>query len=488
VLADNYSLDEESRAALLAEELGRPRPLLLHGVETSPATADLLATLALMLAAERVEPGSMGTWFVSMTHRPSDLLEVLLLAREAGLWRLAGERVESRLDVVPLFETIDDLENAADRLGALLSTPLYRRHLAARGDRQEVMIGYSDSNKDGGYWRANWALHKAQAALGRVAAEHGVELRLFHGRGGTVGRGGGRAGRAIVALPPEARTGRIRFTEQGEVISFRYAVPALAHRHLEQIVHAVMTTAGGAADGDGAFRPAAADLELMERLGETARTAYRELIDDPGFWPWYTRATPIEEISTLPIASRPVSRKGADEVAFDDLRAIPWGFAWNQTRYLVPGWYGTGRALGAALAAGEGERLAALYRRWPFFAAVLDNAEREMARARLPVARRYAALAEDPEAPGSFHRRIADDFAAAAAAVAAVTGRDCLLAGAPVIRRSIALRNPYTDVLNLVQVELLRRCREAEGERRDDLRRALYLSINAIAAALQATG
>jgi phosphoenolpyruvate carboxylase len=183
-----------------------------------------------------------------------------------------------------------------------------------------------------------------------------------------------------------------------------------------------------------------------------------------------------------------VSRKGADEVAFDDLRAIPWGFAWNQTRYLVPGWYGTGRALGAALAAGEGERLAALYRRWPFFAAVLDNAEREMARARLRVARRYAALAADPEAPGSFHRWIADDFAAAAAAVAAVTGRDGLLAGTPVIRRSIALRNPYTDVLNLVQVELLRRCREADGERRDDLRRALYLSINAIAAALQATG
>lgn len=489
-VADDYAaLDEEGRAALLAEELARPRPLLLPGVETSPATADLLATLRLMLEAERAERGSISTYVVSMTHRPSDVLEVLLLAREVGLWRLAGEAVESRLDVVPLFETIDDLENAGDRLAALLSTPLYRRHLAARGDRQEVMIGYSDSNKDGGYWRANWALHKAQAAVGRVAAEHGVALRLFHGRGGTVGRGGGRAARAIAALPPEVQDGRIRFTEQGEVISFRYAVPALAHRHLEQIVHAVLTTAGGASPGDGEpFHPEPGDGALFERIGERAMAAYRALIDDPAFWPWYTAATPIEEISSLPIASRPVSRKGASEVDFDGLRAIPWSFAWNQTRYLVPGWYGTGAALGAAVAEGDGDRLAELYRRWPFFAAVLDNAEREMARARLPIARRYAALAEDPDAPGSFHRRIAGDFAAAAAALAAITGRDGLLAGAPVIRRSIALRNPYTDVLNLVQVELVRRARAAEGERRDELRRALYLSINAIAAALQATG
>jgi phosphoenolpyruvate carboxylase len=355
-----------------------------------------------------------------------------------------------------------------------------------------------------------------------VAAEHGVRLRLFHGRGGTVGRGGGRAGRAIAALPREVQDGRIRFTEQGEVISFRYAVPELAHRHLEQIVHAVLTTAGAERDASGesdarggshagaesdaggesdpgsessagsegnaaAFTPSAADLALMERIGERAMAAYRELIDDPGFWPWYTAATPIEEISSLPIASRPVSRQGAGEVDFGGLRAIPWSFAWNQTRYLVPGWYGTGRALGEALVAGEGDRLVGLYRRWPFFAAVLDNAEREMARARLPIARRYAALAEDPAAAGSFHRRIAGDFTAAVAAVGEITGGG-LLAGSPVIRRSIALRNPYTDVLNLVQVELVRRVRGADGARRDELRRALYLSINAIAAALQATG
>ncbi|HEX6201427.1 MAG TPA: phosphoenolpyruvate carboxylase [Thermoanaerobaculia bacterium] len=490
VAGDYLERDEAARRELLVAELARPRPLVLPGVELSPATAELLATLRVVLAAELAEPGSMPTWIVSMTHQPSDLLEVLLLAREVGLWRAAGERVESRLDVVPLFETIDDLEHAGERLDALLADPLYRRQVAARGGRQEVMIGYSDSNKDGGYWRANWALHKAQAALGRVAARHGVTLRLFHGRGGTVGRGGGRAARAIGALPPETQSGRIRFTEQGEVISFRYGVPELAHRHLEQIVHAVLTSAAGAADGgaDGRFQPAAEDLALMEGIGERAMTAYRELIDDPAFWPWYTRATPIAEISSLPIASRPVSRKSADEVDFAGLRAIPWSFAWNQTRYLVPGWYGTGRALGAALAAGEGERLAELYRRWPFFAAVADNAEREMARARLPIARRYAALAEDPDAAGSFHRRIGEDFAAARAALAAITGRRGLLAGNPVIRRSIDLRNPYTDVLNLVQVELVRRARGATGERRDTLRRALYLSINAIAAAMQATG
>ncbi|HEX2164100.1 MAG TPA: phosphoenolpyruvate carboxylase, partial [Thermoanaerobaculia bacterium] len=490
VAADYAALDESARRDLLVAELARPRPLVLPGVELSPATGDLLATLRLMLDAERAEAGAMPTWVVSMTHRPSDVLEVLLLAREVGLWRAAGERVESGFDVVPLFETIEDLEAAGERLDELLTEPLYRRQVAARGGRQEVMIGYSDSNKDGGYWRANWALHKAQAALGRTAAAHGVALRLFHGRGGTVGRGGGRAARAIAALPPVVQDGRIRFTEQGEVISFRYAVPELAHRHLEQIVHAVLTGAAGAGeDGDGGrFEPSPADRTLLEGIGERGMTAYRELIDDPGFWPWYTAATPIEEISSLPIASRPVSRKSADEVDFAGLRAIPWSFAWNQTRYLVPGWYGTGAALGEAVAAGEGPRLAELYRRWPFFAAVVDNAEREMARARLPIARRYAALAEDPDAARSFHRRIAADFAAARRALAAVTGHPELLAANPVIRRSIALRNPYTDVLNLVQVELVRRARAASGPRRDELRAALYLSINAIAAALQATG
>jgi phosphoenolpyruvate carboxylase len=483
---DRYlDLDEPARVELLSAELARPRPLALPGIELTPATAEVLETMAVVRTAESEEPGSMSTWIVSMTHDPSDLLEVLVLAREAGLWRCEGGTVHADLDVVPLFETIDDLIHAGARLGALLETPLYRRHLAARGNHQEVMIGYSDSNKDGGYWMANWALHAAQSDLGRIAADAGVEITLFHGRGGTVGRGGGRAHRAIAALPPAVQSGRIRFTEQGEVISFRYGRPALAHRHLEQIVHAVLTAAAGTTSP-----PTIGDREqqLMAGLGELSMRCYRDLIDDPHFWPWYTAATPIEYISHLPIASRPVSRKSAGDVDFDGLRAIPWGFAWNQTRYMVPGWFGVGAALTAGIDELGLERFQQLYRSWPFFAAVVDNAERELARTRLPIARRYAALTEDPDHPQSIHRRIASEHAGTVAAIAAITARDVPLGTGSVIARSIALRNPYTDVLNLVQIELLRRVRSARGARRERLREALFLSINAIAAALQSTG
>jgi phosphoenolpyruvate carboxylase len=491
-VADDYlEADEGRRRQLLADELVRPRPLLLPGVSTSAATRELLETLDLVRIANAAEAGAMPCWIISMTHDPSDLLEVLLLAREVGIWRWRDGRVESDLDVVPLFETIEDLEHAGERFDSLLKDPIYRQHLTTRGDSQEVMIGYSDSNKDGGYWRANWALHKAQAALGQTAADHGVELRLFHGRGGTVGRGGGRANRAIGALPPGVQSGRIRFTEQGEVISFRYSVPELAHRHLEQIVHAVLTSA--ATSDQESFRPSPEDIACLDRIGSLAMQAYRDLIEDPKFWHWYSTVTPIEHISQLPIASRPVSRQSGGVVAFEGLRAIPWSFSWNQTRYLVPGWFGSGAALGDAMDSGQGERLQRLYREWPFFTAVADNAQREMARTRLPISRRYARFAEDPDAVGSFHRRIAEDFQRARIALLTITGQDEILSNQPVIRRSICLRNPYTDVLNLVQIELMRRFREnqdegADAARREELGQAILLSINGIAAALQTTG
>jgi phosphoenolpyruvate carboxylase len=389
---------------------------------------------------------------------------------------------------VPLFETVEDLEAAGERMAALFAHPAYRRHLEDRGRFQEIMLGYSDSNKDGGYWMANWALHRAQGELGRVCREHGVDFRRFHGRGGTVGRGGGRAGQAILAMPPVVHDGRIRFTEQGEVISFRYSLEAIARRHLEQIVSAMLLATAGAteaaaeAEGEDAAR-------LMSAIAERSQRAYRELIDDPAFWRWYTAATPIEQISNLPIASRPVSRGSTDEVDFDGLRAIPWGFAWTQTRYLVPGWYGIGKALSEVMEAEPGaeQELARLYREWPFLTAVVNNAQREMARARLEIAERYAALAGE----GDFHARIAEDFRRAREAILAITGQEELLSNNEVIRKSIALRNPYTDVLNLLQIELLRRYRaadEGDEEGRRGLREALYLSINGIAAAMQSTG
>jgi len=483
VTADYRALAEDERVAVLTRELESPRPLLPRHGDVPAAARDALETLEVVREAVAADPAQIGAYIVSMTHTVSDVLEVLLLGKEVGLWRRTGERVESALDVVPLFETVDDLVEADARMRALFAHPVYRAHLEARGGCQEIMLGYSDSNKDGGYWMANLALLAAQERLGAVCREQGVSFRLFHGRGGTVGRGGGRANQAIHALPRVVHNGRIRFTEQGEVISFRYGLPALAHRHLEQIVHAMIcaTAHVGLPDEPAPDTPG---RRALAEVAERARRAYRDLVDADGFWPWYTRVTPIEQISRLPIASRPVSRKAATEVDLDGLRAIPWGFAWIQTRYLVPGWYGSG----AALADADLGALAALYRDWPFFRAVLDAAQREMARARLPIARRYADLA-DRGGP-DFHDTIATDWQRARAAVLAITGSDELLAANPVIAKSIALRNPYTDVLNLLQIELLRRQRADTGGPDAAARRreALFLSINGIAAAMQSTG
>jgi phosphoenolpyruvate carboxylase len=491
------SLDEPARLEVLRRELASPRPLLPPDHRLPAAVAGVLDTFRVIRDAAVREPDSVGAFIVSMTHTVSDILEPMLIAREVGLWSRRGGRVECPVDFVPLFETIEDLARAGERMEELFSDELYREQLAARGGMQEVMLGYSDSNKDGGYWMANWSLQRAQADLGAVCSRHGVELRLFHGRGGTVGRGGGRANRAILATPPAVHTGRIRFTEQGEVISFRYALDDLARRHLEQIVNAMIRTVSPATEP--APEPEPEDLDLMERIAQRSMAAYRQLIDHPDFWAWYTAVTPVEQISHLPIASRPVSRGAGDEVAFDDLRAIPWVFSWTQARYVVPGWFGLGAALtDAAAAPGEMDRLRRLYGSWPFFRAVVDNALREMARARLEIAAAYADLAESD----GFHERIVADFRAARSALLGITGGDALLDDSPVIRKSIALRNPYTDVLNLLQIELLRRARRGEGaaEREgadgagadgieaEALRQGLFLSINGIAAAMQSTG
>jgi phosphoenolpyruvate carboxylase len=487
-VADHYAdLDEDERQALLTDELSHPRPLLPRGAELPDDVQELMDALDVVRTAQADEPDAVGTYIVSMTHEISDLLEVLLLAKEAGLWRMRDGAVETRLDVAPLFETIDDLAQADAFMATLFEHPIYREHLAARDGFQEIMLGYSDSNKDGGYWMANWSLHRAQARLGRVCRDYDVDLRLFHGRGGTVGRGGGRANQAILAMPPVVHNGRIRFTEQGEVISFRYALPDIARRHLEQIVNATLQAAVGPSDDLPPLNLDGEESRLFTTVAEEAMTAYRDLVHASGLWEWYTRITPIEHISRLPIASRPVSRGSTEEVDFEGLRAIPWGFAWTQTRYVVPGWYGTGAALRTLL----DERpdtlstLRGMYESWPFFRAVLDSAQREMTRARLVIARRYATAADGED---GFHATIVNDYERAEAAILKVTGYDHLLDSAPVIQNSVRLRNPYTDVLNLLQIELLRRWRAADADDRSTIGRSLFLSINGIAAAMQSTG
>ncbi len=428
---------------------------------------------------------------VSFTVSPLDVMNVLELARRAG-------EPEAAIDVVPLFESSDALATAGDILDALLGDPVYRRHVETRGDRQEVMLGYSDSNKESGFLAAAWMLHQAQAALVGSARRHGVELTLFHGRGGAIGRGGGPANRAIVGGAPGSVDGRLKLTEQGEVISANYGDPAIARRHLEQLTGAVLIASTPEHDS-AAAAAAEAGGALMTELSGTARHAYRALVhDDAGFATFFRSITPIAELSDLRLGSRPAARgrsgSAPDEApSIDSLRAIPWTFAWSQSRINLPGWYGLGSALEAYAAAhGDGglREIARLYRAWPFLASVIDNAEMILAKADMGIGRRYASLAVGDDDQRRW-AAIEAEYHRTVTWLLRVTGRERLLDGAPVLQRSIGLRNPYVDALSEVQVRLLRRLRALDPA--DDAARALHLrlvqlSVNGVAAGLQNTG
>ncbi|MFB6352307.1 MAG: phosphoenolpyruvate carboxylase, partial [Bradymonadaceae bacterium] len=477
-------LDESARRELLTRELHAPRSLRPdREVDWSDRTRQMLEVFGIARDAWRTNPESIRAWIVSMTHEISDLLEVMLMAKEVGLWVDEGEDPgHAPIDIVPLLETIEDLEGAGEFLETLLDQPVYDAQLAGRDRRQEVMLGYSDSSKDGGFWMSNWSLHEAQRALGRVGREHDVTVTLFHGRGGTVGRGGGHTKKAIVGMPDESYTGRIRFTEQGEVISFRYGLEPIAHRHLEQLVHATMMAASEHTPGGSPTR-----RDVMETVGRRAMRTYRDLIDTPGFWEWFQTVTPIEHIGRLPIASRPISRAGSGESSFEDLRAIPWNFGWIQTRYLLPGWYGVGTGLTEAIEAGEcrREQLREWYEDWTFFGGLIDSAQLELARSRLDISARYADLGDTRE----FHDRITEEFDRTRDILVDIADADALLDHNPTIRRLIAVRNPYTDVLNAAQIELMQRWRNTEDAAEcERIGHALLLSLNGIAAAMQNTG
>ncbi len=490
-VSGNYGqLDEEQRIALLSEELKNPRPLVRFSAELSDQTRDTMDIFHTIRKTTRVDKQAIGSIIISMTHDVSDMLEVLILAKEAGLWQLERGKVHSRVDVVPLFETVEDLKNSQSLMARLFENPVYRLHLEARNRFQEIMLGYSDSNKDGGYWMANWSLHLAQENLARTCRNYNVDFRLFHGRGGSVGRGGGRANQGMLALPPVCHSGRIRFTEQGEVISFRYAHTTVAHRHLEQIVNATLraTSAGMGYHKENEQHAGESGEEVMDSIASDSMKAYHKLIHHSEFWSWYTSVTPIEHISRLPIASRPVSRKTGSEVDFGSLRAIPWVFAWTQIRHNIPGWYGVGTALSKYTENKEGvEKLRNLYENWPFFKVVLDNAQREMARANFPIAPFYMEMSKSE----TINSMIREEYNKAETAILAITGQDKLLDNNPVIQKSIRLRNPYTDVLNIIQADLMKRWRDrsASGEKdSEDLRYLLFTSINGVAAAMQSTG
>ena len=480
-------LPESERQQLLVGELATPRPLVSRHVAYGDETAEALATLdATARVQARFGAAAIPNYVISMTAAPSDVLEVALLLKEAGLL-VPGAEPRSTVNIIPLFETIGDLRGCGAIMEQLFSLPTYRKLLGSRGEVQEVMLGYSDSNKDGGFLTSNWELYKAEGELVRVFARHGVGIRLFHGRGGTVGRGGGPSYRAVLAQPRGSVNGQLRLTEQGEVIASKYADPAVGRRNLEALVAATMeATLLGAQDLGADEAPFS---EAMAELSEHAFRAYRGLVyETPGFIDYFRAATPINEIGHLNIGSRPSSRKSTDRI--EDLRAIPWVFSWGQCRQSVPGFYGFGSAVRAYLAPARAKRLRrlrAMYRRWPFFRSVVDKLDMVLAKIDLGIAARYAGLVPDRKLRRAVFDRIAREHDDTRAAFFAITGTRELLEGNPALARSLRNRIPYIDPLNHLQVDLLRRLRAGGGDA-DELRRAVHLTINGVAAGLRNSG
>ena len=487
VCEDYAGLDEAARVELLAGELTLRRPLVRPDAELSEETRKELDVL--VAAAEQVAllgPRAIPNYVISMCESVSDVLEVAVLLKEAGLLDPAGvDGPTCPVGISPLFETIGDLQGAAATLGAVLDQPRYRALLANRGDVQEVMLGYSDSNKDGGYLAANWALYRAELELVELARREGVRLRLFHGRGGTVGRGGGPSYEAIRAQPPGAVAGALRITEQGEVIAAKYADPDLARRNLEALLAATLEST--LLDVEGLGDDAEEAYALLDELAAGAQRAYRELVHEtPGFVEWFRAATPIGELAELNIGSRPPSRKAGNSIV--DLRAIPWVFSWSQTRIMLPGWYGTGSALEGWVgdSAERLERLRDLHRRWPFFRTVLSNMGMVLAKTDLGLAARYAELVPDEELRARVFDRITAEHERTCRMTLAVTGDDHLLADNPSLARSIRNRFPYLEPLHHLQVEMLRRRRSGEDDELTS--RNIQLTINGIATALRNSG
>jgi phosphoenolpyruvate carboxylase len=390
------------------------------------------------------------------------------------------------MNIVPLFETIADLRGCAALMDELLRLPLYRALLESRGNAQEIMLGYSDSNKDGGYLTSNWELYKAEVKLVEVFADHGVKLRLFHGRGGTVGRGGGPSYQAILAQPPGSVAGQIRITEQGEVIASKYSDPDIGRDNLETLVAATLEATllrrGGARAEDAAYR------EVMEEMSADAFAAYRDLVyETPGFVSFFRTVTPISEIAELHVGSRPASRTKSDRI--EDLRAIPWVFSWSLGRIMLPGWYGFGAAV-QQLVQRRGDAgmalLKEMHREWPFFQTLLSNMDMVLAKADFPIASRYAELVADTALRTRIFGRIETEMHRTVEAVLAITGCSELLEGNPALARSFRDRRPYIDPINHLQVEALRRFRAGETDER--IKRAILLSINGIAAGLRNSG
>jgi phosphoenolpyruvate carboxylase len=477
-IASNFmEMPEQDRVDLLTQLISSELPDLSTEPGITKATAETWALFQLIKRVHDVYGSELlGPFIISMCRSAADILSVLLLARWIGC--------DEGLQIVPLFETIEDLQTAPSIFESLIALPIYREHLRTCRDAQMIMIGYSDSNKDGGYVMSNWALYQGQENITKVAQKHNIALTIFHGRGGTIARGGGPANRAIRAQPPGSINGRFRLTEQGEVIAARYSNPALAHRHLEQLVHAVLL----------ASSPTKTKKELpaawragMDQLAGAGHKMYRELVyENPRFIEFWQTATPLDEIKRMHIGSRPAARGKSSEVT--KIRAIPWVFSWMQSRFNLPGWFG----LGSALAAVEDDSLLHdMYQGWALFKTMLDNAELSLLKADMGIAALYVDLVPDKELGHEMFRAIRTEYDRTREVVLAISGHANLLDEEPVTQNAVQLRNPYVDPLNYIQVEMLRRLRalpDADGDEAESIREVIAITINGIAAGLRNTG
>lgn len=482
---DYQALDEPERISLLAQELVTPRPLYSPYLDYSEETrGELDIFFAARDLRERYGDAALPNCIISKTDGVSDLLEVALLLKEAGLLR-PGAKPSLAVNVIPLFETIGDLQKAASTMDSIFRLPSYRELLASRGDEQEVMLGYSDSNKDGGFLTSAWELYKAEIELTRVCQHHGVRLRLFHGRGGSVGRGGGPSHQAILAQPAGAVAGQIRLTEQGEVISTKYGNPGTGRRNLEVLLAATLEAT--LTDHENRVEPAQVFHPVMDRLSELAFRAYRQLVyETEGFTQYFRQSTVVSEIANLNIGSRPASRKASERI--EDLRAIPWVFSWAQCRLMLPGWYGFGSAVDCWLQENT-EGLATLRRMllaWPFFRTLMSNMDMVLAKTDLAIASRYAELVTDDALRDNVFARIQEEWDLTRRHVLAILDQDDFLGDNLQLKRSIQQRFPYMDPLNHLQVELLRRYRAGEDDER--VARGIHMTINGIASGLRNSG
>lgn len=477
IALDFEEMPVEERLPLLTKLLSDPLPDLSTHPGVTPATAETWALFQLVARVRDVYGTELlGPVVISMCRSAADVLSVLLLARWTGC--------NEGLQIVPLFETIEDLQAVPSIMENLFTLPIYREHLTTCGDAQMVMIGYSDSNKDGGYVMANWSLYQGQESITKVAQKYKITLTIFHGRGGTTARGGGPANRAIRAQPAGSINGRFRLTEQGENISARYSNPKLAHRHLEQIVHAVLLTSSPAkakAEVPSAWRTA------MDEMSVTAHQIYRGLVyETPGFIEFWQCATPLDEIKRMHIGSRPAARGQSSEVT--KIRAIPWVFSWMQSRFNLPGWF----SLGSALESVEDDTLLReMYNGWAFFKTMLDNTEMSLLKADMDIASLYVDLVPDRKLANELFVTIRAEYDRTRDAVLSISGHANLLDAEPVTQNAVQLRNPYVDPLNYIQVEMLRRIRalpDPESDEAESIRDVISITINGIAAGLRNTG